>query len=218
MGYTRDAIKGISWVAVLRAATRSISFFKTIILARILVPAQFGAYGVALLVLGFLEVMTETGVNVLLVQEKEINKFINSAWIVSIIRGIIIALAIIIATPFIVAFFNSPDSALLLYLISIVPFLRGFINPSVVKFQKELHFHKEFWYRFASFSIDAVVGIVFTIITRHPAGIIIGLIAGVLVEVVLSYFIVKPIPIFAVNKEYFMKIIHRGKWITAGGI
>jgi len=92
-------------MAVLRAATRALAFIKTVILARILVPSQFGAYGVALLVLGFLEVMTETGVNVLLIQEKETDRYVNSAWIVSIIRGIIISLVIILLTPFIVKFF-----------------------------------------------------------------------------------------------------------------
>lgn len=218
MGYTRDAIKGVSWIAVLRVSTRALSFLKIIILARILLPSQFGAYGVALLALGFLEVMTETGINVILVQEKETDKYINSAWIVSIIRGIIISLVIILFTPLIVRFFNSPESAVLLYAVSIVPFLRGFINPSVVKFQKELEFHKEFWYKFSVFSVDAALTVIFTIITRHPIGIVFGLIAGVFLEVILSYMIIKPLPDFTFNREYFMKIIHRGKWITASGI
>lgn len=218
MGYTKTAAKGVSWIAILRGLTRVISFAKTIILARILLPVQFGSYGVALLALGFLEVMTETGVNILLIQEKEIDRYINSAWIVSILRGIIISFVIIIATPFIVEFFHSPDSAILLYMISIVPFLRGFINPSVVKFQKELRFRTEFWYRFAIFSVDSVVGILVTMVLHNPSGIIIGFIAGVIVELVLSYLIVNPKPSFSIEQSYIMKIIHRGKWVTASGI
>ncbi len=218
MGYTRIAIKGVSWIATLRVATRALSFIKTIVLARVLLPSQFGAYGVALLVLGFLEVMTETGVNVILIQEKETDQYVNSAWIVSIIRGIIISLVIILLAPFIASFFHSPDSIKLLYAIGIVPFLRGFINPSVVKFQKELRFQKEFLYRFIIFFLDAVIAIIATIILRDPLGIIIGFIVGAIVEVVLSYIMVKPTPLFNINKEYFMKIIHRGKWVTGSGI
>lgn len=218
MGYKKDVIKGVSWIAILRILTRVISLGKTVVLARILLPSQFGAYGVALLVLGFLEVMTETGVNVILIQEKKTNKFIDSAWIVSIIRGTIIALAIIIATPFIATFFHSPESEKLLYLISIVPFLRGFINPSVVKFQKELRFRIEFWYRFVAFAVDAFVSIILTVWLRDPIGIIIGFIAGVCVEIALSYVLVKPFPRFVFHKEYFLRIFHRGKWVTASGV
>lgn len=218
MGYTKSAIKGVSWMAAFRVSTRAISLVKTLILARILLPEQFGAYGVALLVLSFLEVMTETGVNVILIQEKKIEKYINSAWIISIIRGFVISFCIIIFAPFISDFFHSPDSKILLYAISIVPFIRGFINPSVVKFQKELNFKKEFWYRSSVFYIEVIVGIIVSIITNSPIGIIVGIIAGALSENVLSYIIAKPMPTFSLNREYIGKIIRRGKWIIASGI
>lgn len=120
--------------------------------------------------------------------------------------------------PFIASFFHSPDSIKLLYVIGIVPFLRGFINPSVIKFQKELRFQQEFIYRFTIFFLDASIAIIATLILRDPLGIIIGFIAGVIAEIVLSYIMVKPTPILNINKEYFMKIIHRGKWVTGSGI
>lgn len=217
MGYTRDAIKGVSWLTSLRMATRAAAFLKTLVFARVLVPSQFGAYSIALLVLGFLEVVTETGVNVVLIQEKEHNKYISSAWIVSILRGVIVALIIIILTPFIVTFFNSPDSAVLLYTMSIVPFLRGFINPSIMKLQKELQFQKEFWYRLVVFAVDTAVAITFVVLLHNPIGIIFGLIVGVICEVILSYIIVAPRPQVQFQFSYMNKIFHRGKWITAGG-
>lgn len=218
MGYTKDAVKGVSWIVVLRVFMRAVSFLKTIILARILLPSQFGVYGIALIVLGFLEIMTETGVNVILVQEKETDKYINSAWFVSIIRGIIIALVIIIAAPFIAIFFNSPESITLLYTISIVPFIRGFINPSIVKFQKELNFNREFYFRSVVFAIDSFASIIFTIITNNPIGIIYGLILGAAAEAILSYLIIRPLPSFKINNEYIKLLFHRGKWITVGGV
>ena len=80
MSYTARALKGISWVGLFRASTRIMAFVKTALLARILSPSQFGIYGIALIVLGFLETITETGVNVVLVQEKEnIEKYILSS-------------------------------------------------------------------------------------------------------------------------------------------
>ncbi len=219
MGYTKDAMKGISWTGALRFATRIISFLRTVFLARVLSPSQFGIYGIALLITALLEAFTETGVNVILVQEKDkIEKYISSAWIVSIIRGIFISLVIIFTAPFIADFFNSPDSINLLLLISLVPFLRGFINPASVKFQKELQFHKEFWYRFTIFSFDSFVAITLAFLTHHASSLVFGLIAGVVLEIILSFIFISPRPNFSWERNYFSRIFHRGKWVTLSGM
>lgn len=218
-GYSKLAIFGLSWMGGLRFATRIMAFVRTAILARLLDPSQFGAYGVALLVLAMLEIFTETGVNVLLIQEKEHKDiFIHSAWIVSIIRGFVIFLLLFLSAPFVARFFNSPQSVFLLRLISIAPLLRGFINPSVIFFQKNLEFNKEFRYRFVLFFVDATVAIIATLITHSAIGLAIGFLTDVLLELILSFIIVKPTPKLVWNKEYFTKIFKRGSWVTAGGI
>ena len=143
MGYLKDTIKGFSWLLGFRGFSRLMTFLRTAILARILLPSQFGVYGVAVLVLAFLEIITETGINVFLVQlKKEIDEYLDTAWIISIFRGLIVSLLIIFTTPFIVSFFKVPDAQPLLYLVSLVAVIRGFINPSIVKFQKHLEFNK----------------------------------------------------------------------------
>ena len=219
MGYTKDTMRGVGWVGGLRLITRIVSFARIAILARLLSPVQFGVFGIAMLVTALLEVLTETGINVILVQEKnDIKEYVDSAWIVSIIRGIIISIVIFFSAAFVSGFFRSPDSIFLIQLISIIPLIRGFINPSSVKFQKNLEFYKEFWYRFVIFSFDAVVAIVFAYITKSAISLVFGLLAGVIIEVILSFLVVKPIPHLYFNKEYISRIFHRGKWITLSGI
>ncbi|MCX6706305.1 MAG: oligosaccharide flippase family protein, partial [Candidatus Woesebacteria bacterium] len=148
MGYFKDTLKGLSWMGGLRGSTRIIAFIKILILARILSPNEFGLFGIAMLFLSLLEIISETGVNIFLIQEgDDIDSFIDTAWIVSIVRGILIALVLFLLSPTISRFFNSPQSLNIMYLISLAPLIRGFINPSVVKFQKNLLFAKEFIYR-----------------------------------------------------------------------
>lgn len=219
MGYTKDTIKGVSWIGLLRMSTRGVSFLRTLILARLLSPAQFGIFGIAILVTAFLEILTETGINVILIQEKEdIKKYINSAWIVSIIRGFLIGLIIFLSASFIANFFNSLPSEILIQLISLVPLIRGFINPFSIKFQKHLEFHKEFWYRLVIFSFDAVIATLFAYITQNAISLVFGLIAGALLEVLLSFLVIKPLPNLSFNKNYLLKLFHSGRWITAYGI
>ncbi len=202
-----------------RLFSRLIALGRTAILARLLLPAQFGVYGIATLALVFLEIFTETGINVFLVQEKKnIDEYINTAWVVSIVRGTLISLLILLVTPLIISFFNSPDVRPLLLLISLVPFLRGFINPSIVKFQKELQFNKEFWFRSSIFIFDSTVAVILVLLTHSPIGLIWGFLAGVVLEIILSFIFVKPTPKFTFEKDKVKEIIGRGKWVTASGV
>src|SRR3989344_3509124 len=108
MGYTKDTYQGLSWLGSFRAVTRLGAFVRTAILARLLVPSQFGLFGIASLVLAFLETITESGINIFLIQEeKKMADYINTAWVVSIVRGIVITLIIILSSPFIEKFFNA---------------------------------------------------------------------------------------------------------------
>jgi len=138
--------------------------------------------------------------------------------VVSILRGTLISLFIIFLAPLVVSFFNSPQALSLLFLISLVPFLRGFINPAIVKFQKELEFGKEFLIRFSVFSFDCLVSIIFAILTRQASSLVFGLIAGVFLEIILSFIFLKPRPKFAFEVYKVKKIISRGKWVTAAGV
>lgn len=202
-----------------RGVTRIIAFIKTAILARILVPAQFGLFGIASLLLAFLEILTETGINVFLIQEKrDVDEYIDTAWVVSIIRGIVISFVIFALARPVAAFFKSPDSFDLLVLASLVPLVRGFINPSIVKFQKKLQFNKEFWFRTTIFLFDSGIAVTFALLTKSAVSLIWGLIAGAMLEVVLSFIFVKPTPSFSFELLKVKKIVSRGKWITGAGI
>jgi len=168
MGYKKIAFFGISWMMSLNIITGVFSVLKIAIIARLLSPADFGIFGIALLSLSLLELLTETGLNVVLIQSKnDLSRFLDSAWIVSMIRGVLITLALIGLSPLIARFFNSPQSLSILLLISMAPLLRGFINPSEVIFQKELRFKSEFFFRIAIFALDTIVSIILVILTNQ---------------------------------------------------
>lgn len=219
MGYARETLKGISWLGASRISIRLVSIVRLAIIARILTPSQLGLFGIASLVLVFSEIITETGVNVLLLQEKRsIDRVVDTAWIVSIIRGFLISSFIFITAPLIAAFFSAPDAVLLIQLISLVPLIRGFINPSIIRFHKELQFRSEFYYRSAIYTVDAGLAVLFTFLLQSPAGIIVGFIGGVILEVILSFYVVKPRPKVQFRKDIFLQILKKGKWVTLAGI
>lgn len=219
MGYKKTAAKGVSWITFLRILTRGMTFVKFAILGRLLTPLEFGYFGIASLVLSFLEILTETGINIFLVQQKgEIREYVNSAWVVSIIRGAVISLVIVISAPIVTAFFSAPDAYSLILLISLVPLIRGFINPAIITFQKELMFGKEFQIRTLLFFIDTVVTIALALITKSASSFVFGLIASAFIEVLLSYLLIKPWPKLVFEANKVKHIISRGWWVTITGI
>lgn len=219
MGYTGKALKGVTWLGLIRVVTRLLSFAKTLIIARVLSPSQFGAFGIAMLILVLVEILTETGINIFLIQKKDnIDKYINTSWLVSIARGITISIVIIATAPLVSNFFKAPGSLNLLLLVAAVAFLRGFINPSIVKFQKELMFNKEFYFRGSTFFVETFFSVFLVILTRTPEALIWGMIIGVIFEIILSFFIVKPVPKFSFKFPIFKEVVGYGKWITGASI
>lgn len=219
MGYLKTAVVGASWIGALKVFSRSSSILRTLVIARILSPSQFGVFGIAVLMLSLIETLTETGINVVLVQKKEkIDEYINTAWIISIGRGLIIFLAIFISAGFVSSFFKSEEAKNLLVLISFVPLIRGFINPSVAKFQKELNFKKEFFYRISVVIVETLISLVLVIATKDPISLVWALVVGAIFEVIISFIIVKPRPKLTFDKNIFKDIISHSKWITSSGI
>lgn len=219
MGYLKETAKGFGWMGGFRVASRVVALLRTVILARILLPAQFGVYGIATLVLSLLEVFTETGINVFLIQERaNLRKYVDTAWLVSIGRGFLISFFVLLSIPFVANFFDSPGVVNLLLLTSLVSAIRGFISPSRVKYQMDLEFGKEFWVRLAIFTFDSLTAIVVALVFRTPAALVWGLFAGSALEVILTHLLMKPRPRFAFDKNIFKMIVSRGKWLTGAGI
>lgn len=219
MGYFKDTVKGLSWMTGFRVSYRIIGVIRIAIIAHLLTPFGLGVYGVVTLVLAFLEIITETGINVFLIQEKDnMDSYVDTAWVASIVRGALISLLIFALAGIISGFFNSPESKSLLYAGALVPLIRGFINPAIVKFQKDLQFDKEFLYRISVFSVESLISVLMVIITKSPLGLVWGLIAGAIFEVIFTFAAMKPWPKFKFNMVKTKRVVDRGKWVTLFGI
>jgi len=219
MGYTRQIVKGITWIGSFRILTRAISFGRTLVLARILTPAQFGFFGIGALVLALSELLTETGINILLVQKKDISReYLNTAWVISIIRGFAIGIVMFLISLPVSVFFNMPETFILIIFLSLVPVIRGFINPLRALLIKDLRYKDDFLYNTFLFSVEAIVAIIASYYTKSAIGLVYGLLASALSDVLLSFILFKPFPSLSFEKRVFLEIVHHGKWLTANGV
>ncbi len=216
MGYSKQIIKGFSWSAVLSALSMAVSFGKVVILSHFVFgPVEFGVFGIGVLTLGILELMTETGINVFLVQETEpLATYLDTAWVTSILRGIVISFFLILLSYPIAIFFRITSNWTFILAFALLPLFRGFINPAIANLQKNLKFKEDSLYRFFISVVEDLAIIIIALLTHNVFSFIAGMLIGVLFEVSVTFIFIKERPSFNFEGKHFKKIIGQGKWIT----
>lgn len=219
MGYTKDFLKGLGWVGAFRYGAKAIIFAKVLIAYRYLSPREVGLFGLAAIALGLLEMLTETGINVVLIKDtRPLSYYLDTAFIVSIVRGVMIGSVLLLFAFIAPTFFHDQGLFPLMLLAAVIPVIKGFINPAEAMYVKDLHFDKEAYLRIGLTLVDAVSAILFVRILHNAESLIYAMILAAGAEVIYSFIFIKQRPKFHFNKEVYEAIITPGKWINAVGI
>ncbi len=216
---SKRVVRGGIWVFALRIANRSFGFIRTIILARLLAPHDFGLFGIAMLAIATLETFSQTGFQAALVQKKKnVEPYLDPAWTISSIRGIILFLILFSSAPLIANFFDSAQAVLVIKVIAVSTLLTGFRNISILFFQKELQFNKQFIYEFSGTLVDITVAISLAFILRNAWALVWGGLAANFVRFFMSYIIHPYRPRIKFEKEKFRELFAFGKWVLGSSI
>lgn len=212
MGYTKNALSGFTGQSGLKVASNILAVIKIALLARLLTPDDFGLFSLTMIALGLSEAATQTGVNLTILQAKQtINYFINTAWVIAIIRGFIIG-AIMIALAIVLSqFFHQPQLLFLITWASLVPMIKGFINPAIIRMQKEFAFFADTSYRLAITTIEAILTIVLVMLFDSVFAWVTAIVLTALFEVVISQVFVKPRPRFEYQASRAKTILQNAK-------
>lgn len=215
MGFRTAFVRGFSWNVGLKIASKVLALVKLFVLARLLTQRDFGLFSLTLISISIIEVFTQTGVNTTILQtNKPISYYLNTAWVISIVRGFLIsAVMLIIAWPM-QLFYNEPDLIPLLLLASLIPVVRGFINPALVNMVRKLEFAKDTYFRFSLVMIEVVSAVILGIIFRSVYALIIPLLLSALAEVIFSHLFLSPKPRFQFKRVVGREIFSQTKWLS----
>lgn len=215
MGYTKNALSGFSWQTMLKFAIAGTTLVKISILARLLSPEIFGVFSIITIALGISEATTQTGVNVTIVQSKRsMQYFVDTAWVISIIRGLIIGILMVLLGAGLARLYDNPDLLIYVGIASMIPVVKGFINPSIVMMQKKLAFFADATYRFSLVAIDGLLAIVLALFVKSVVALLAAMIGAAIFEVVVSFFFFKTRPRFHYVRSSGELILRNAKWLS----
>lgn len=105
----RKAIHGISWSAIDSLANSGITFFVGIILARILLPAEFGLIGMITIFIAISNSIVDSGFSSALIRKVKTKRIdYNTVFYFNLCLGILLYIILFLCAPAISRFFNEP--------------------------------------------------------------------------------------------------------------
>ena len=142
-GLRNKVLESGSYLILARTLDKLSSIISVIILARLLVPSEFGLIAIAMVVVTLIESLTAISLEAALIQKKDINKSeLNVAWTYGrVIRSFLIIFFIFFSAPYISDFFGEPNLTLILQVLMIGQGFRAFENIGMIIYFKELDFH-----------------------------------------------------------------------------
>ena len=130
MGITITKSKIISsllWKLLERGGTQGIQFIVMIILARILLPEEFGLIILVSIFITIAGVIAQSGFNTALIQKKKVDEIdLSSVFYLNLLITIILYVLLYFSAPYIALFFDHPQLTLILRVLSLTLFLNAF--------------------------------------------------------------------------------------------
>lgn len=182
--------RGAAWTLSFRIVDRLIGMASTLILVRLLSPADFGIVAMAMTIIALLEVFTIAEFSSAIIQHPSPSRdYYDSAWTLSFVLGAVSTLLMLLFAGPIAGFFNEPQLAPVIVALSLIPLVDGLFNMGCVDFRKYLQFRKDFIFMTGRKLAGVIAVIPLAFIFRSYWALVGGMIAGRLAGLALSYLL-----------------------------
>lgn len=211
----KTILGGSLWITVSEIIGGISSLASSIIAARVLAPEDFGLMGIVLITISILEALSKTGFEQALIQRSDdIDSLLNVAWTWHLGRGLLLGACVLVASPFLAEWYGEPTLFPLLAISASYIVLKGMQNIGIVFFSRELNFKKIFFINTSRAFMTLGVSIPALLILRNVWALLVGFLAGALIELIISFVAHPYRPSLEWNWPKAKSLIRFGKWIT----
>lgn len=182
------AAKGAGWVIAWRLASRNLGLISSLILARLLTPADFGLVAIATGFIAAVDGLSAFSLQDALVREPALDRELyDTAFTMNLFRGLASAGIVALAAWPLGDFFGDRRLSPVLLALAAGTFLTALENIGIVDFYRDLAFDKEFWLQIAGRIVGVIVTVALAVALRSYWALVAGILAGHLVRLVQSY-------------------------------
>ncbi|WP_428534416.1 oligosaccharide flippase family protein [Rhodopila sp.] len=180
--------RGAGWVVAWRLGMRLLGLCSTLMLVRLIRPADFGIIALASSFSQTIDGMMTLGTEEAVIRESSPGrKFYDTAFTLNLLRGLSVA-ALVAALAYPAAgFFADPRLGPVLLFVACLPLLDGLSNIGTVDFRRDLAFHKEFAIMVLPKLCGIVTAITAAVLLRSYVAMLLGMGVNQTMRVVMGY-------------------------------
>lgn len=209
-----------SWIVGMRATHQLAQVVRTVFLARLLSPDDFGLFGIGLLILTIVNAVSNPGFRSAVVHYRDVrvSEVLGVLWSVSLLRGLLLAALICTTSGVAASFFSEPDVELVVRALAAVPLIGSLENPAIVELRRDVRLKGTVLPRMASSIVNLGVALPVAAVTGSVWALVWGFVAGKTAAVAASYWVRPWRPRLEFDGQVFRKLFSYGKWLTGGSI
>lgn len=215
-GLARRAGRAALWKGLEIAGNRGVSVLRTVILARLLVPEDFGLLAAGVVTMDVGVQVTTFGMREAVIQRRELNRdHYDAAWTFELVRTALVSGIIMLAAPFIAAhMFGDPRATNVIRALTLAPLLDRAGSIGALTLVRQLRFGPVAAVGLVASVVHASVAIALS----HAFGVwamVIGHLSGVLAQTAGSYVIAPHRPRFSFRVEAARPLLNFGRGVFA---
>lgn len=217
VNYKSALIRGAFWTVGARWSIKGIGFLNTAIMARLLVPADYGVVAMAMLVVGLIQAIVDFGASTALLRKGVLDTdYVDSAWTLSLLQSLGIGGLVLAVSPLATLYFDEPRVQSILWVMAVCVPLNAASNIGLALAQKNFQFSLDFRISVASRLLSVGVTLTAGFLLRDFRALVIGICAGYVAQFVLSYVMHPYRPHW--NTSRIPEIWKITKWLMLAGV
>lgn len=208
MNISHFANRGFKWSSISQISRQSLNYTTTLILASLILPSEFGLMAMALVVIGFLEILKDLGTaSAIIHKDKFSEDFISSIYWVNVLFGILLTTSIFFSAPVFVSFFDNRNIEPILKVLSInfVISTNGIVPKAIL--EKKLYFDKLSKVEIISTFSGSITGIILAVSNFGVWSLVFQSLVTTSVQTIFLWVIGKWYPRFIFNYSKIKSII-----------
>lgn len=215
LGLKKLSINAASWTLVGYGMSQVFRLLSNLILARLLAPEHFGLIAIVTVFMIALAMFSDVGIgpNIIQSERGEDEDFLNTAWTVQIIRGIILwFVCLALAWPMSI-FYNQPELAMLIPVSGLVAIISGFNSTGIFSKSRDIDLKKQTIIELVAQAGAIVVMIIVALIHASVWALVAGSLFSTFIHMILSHRLVTMRNKFCWDHEAVQSLITFGRWV-----